>query len=184
MSLVDKLSDAAEQAAAHLPENAAVSGALATEHTPGLRVYLCSVDTADGFRHWLAVRKDGSTVADRAELRAAVSIAALCEVAEDVAGGGSLDELVRRLEELRDAEPEQDVSAAIAAARALRAVIGEPPQVATPERLDSIGAATRELERELDPGGASPFTAAMRSAQGAVSELQREVEGGYLIPLT
>ncbi len=53
-----------------------------------------------------------------------------------------------------------------------------------PARLDAIGAATRRLEQELDPGGASPFSAALKSAQGAVSELQREVEAGYLVDLT
>ena len=71
-----------------------------------------------------------------------------------------------------------------AQALALREAVGEPPQLATPERLDAIGAATRALERELDPGGASPFAAALKSAQGAVSELQREVEAGYLVDLT
>jgi Mg-chelatase subunit ChlD len=63
-------------------------------------------------------------------------------------------------------------------------VIGEPPQLATPARLDAIGAATRRLEQELDPGGASPFAAALKAAQGAVQELQREIEAGYLVPLT
>ena len=68
-------------------------------------------------------------------------------------------------------------------ARAARR-LGEPPQLATPARLDEIGTATRRLEQELDPGGASPFSAALKSAQGAVSELQREVEAGYLVDLT
>ena len=63
-------------------------------------------------------------------------------------------------------------------------MVGDPPQLATPERLDAIGAATRRLEQELDPGGASPFAAALKAAQGAVSELQREVEAGYLVALT
>ena len=57
------------------------------------------------------------------------------------------------------------------------------PQLSTPARLDEIGAATRRLEQELDPGGASPFAAALKAAQGAVQELQREVEAGYLAPL-
>ena len=66
---------------------------------------------------------------------------------------------------------------------ALRDVVGAPPQLATAERLDAIGAATRRLEQELDPAGPSPFAAALKSAQGAVSELQREVEAGYLVDL-
>jgi hypothetical protein len=113
-----------------------------------------------------------------------VSIAALCEVAAEAAGGGDVDGLVASLVELREREAPEGIEDAEAAAQALREVLGEPPQVSTPARLDEIGTATRRLERELDPGGgASPFAAALKSAQGAVSELQREVEAGYLVPL-
>ena len=58
-------------------------------------------------------------------------------------------------------------------------MLGEPPQLASPGRLDEIGAATRRLEQELDPTAASPFSSAMQSSQGAVAELQREIEAGY-----
>ncbi len=127
---------------------------------------------------------DGTPVTDRADLRAAVSIAALCEVAEDAALGGDLDGLIARLEELRDAEAPPGIDGAIEAAQMLRAVVGEPPQLATPARLEEIGAATRRLERELDPVGPSPFAGALKSAQDAVAQLQREIEAGYLLPLT
>ena len=80
-------------------------------------------------------------------------------------------------------EAPSGIEDAEAAALALRVVLAEPPQLATPERLDEIGAATRRLERELDPTSASPFAAAMRSSEAAVSELQREIEAGYLVPL-
>jgi len=184
MTLAEELERAAALAESHAKAGDAVSGVIPTESTPGRRIYLCALDGADGYRSWLAIREDGSPVADRLELRAAVSIAALCEVAEDAAGGGDLDTLVERLEELRRTESPPGIEDAERAAHALRAVIGEPPQVATPERLDEIGAATRQLEQELDPSGGSPFTAAMKSSQGAVSELQREIEAGYLLPLT
>jgi hypothetical protein len=160
-----------------------VSGVVATEPTPGRRVYLCAFDGADGYRSWLAVRDDGAVVETRSELREAVSIAALCEVAADAAGGGDLDTLIERLEELRRTEAPDGIEQAEEAARALRGVLGEVPQVASPARLDEIGAATRRLELELDPTGASPFSAALRSSQAAVSELQREIEAGYRLPL-
>jgi hypothetical protein len=160
-----------------------VSGVIPTEPTPGRRVYLCAFDGADGYRSWLAVRDDGAVVETRSELREAVSIAALCEVATDAAGGGDLDTLIDRLEELRRTEAPDGIEDAEEAARALRGVLGDVPQVASPARLDEIGGATRQLERELDPTGASPFSAAMKSSQAAVSELQREIEAGYRLPL-
>jgi hypothetical protein len=184
VALDDELERAAELAQRHLGDGDVVSGVLATEPEAGRRVYLASIDGADGTRAWLAVREDGSIVASRPELRAAVSIAALCEVAVDSAGGGDLDGLVASLADLRMREAPDGIEDAEAAAQALREVVGEPPQLATPARLDAIGAATRALERELDPGGASPFAAALKAAQGAVSELQREVEAGYLVDLT
>jgi hypothetical protein len=183
MSLEDELELAAEHALAAVEPGATVSGVLATESQPGARMYLCSVDGADGTRGWIAVRDDGTVVTARSELRAAVSIAALCEVAADSAGGGDLDGLIASLAELREREAPEGIEEAEEAARALRDVIGEPPQRATPERLDVIGVATRRLEQELDPGGASPFAAALKAAQGAVQELQREVEAGYLAVL-
>ena len=183
MALADEIESLAAAAAQHVGKGDSISGVLPTEPEPGERVYLCSVDGADGTRGWLGVREDGSLVTSRAELRAAVSIAALCEVAVDAAGGGDLDGLVASLADLRAREAPEGIEDAEAAARALREVVGDPPQLASPGRLEAIGSATRLLEQELDPGGASPFAAALKSAQGAVSELQREVEAGYLAPL-
>jgi hypothetical protein len=183
MPLQESLDRAAQHALARAEPGSEVSGVLATEAEPGRRLYLCSIDGADGRRAWLAVREDGSAVVGRPDVRAAVSIAALCEVAADTAGGGDLDGLISSLADLRAREAPEGIEDAEAAARALRAVIGEPPQLATPARLDEIGAATRRLEQELDPGGPSPFAAALKAAQGAVSELQREVEAGYLVEL-
>ena len=184
MGLTDDLERAAALALAHVGEGDSVSGVLATEPHPGRRIYVCSIDGADGTRGWLAVDADGAAVTSRVDLRAAVSIAALCEVAVDSAGGGDIDGLIASLVDLREREAPEGIEDAEAAARALREVVGGPPQLASPERLDAIGVATRRLEQELDPGGASPFSAALKSAQGAVSELQREVEAGYLVELT
>jgi hypothetical protein len=160
-----------------------VSGILAAEPDAGDRVYVCSFDGADGFRSWLAVRADGTPVTARSELRAAVSIAAMCELAAEAAGGGDVDDLLLRLAELRDREGPETIEDAEGAARELRDVLGEPPQLATPARLDAIGAAVRRLEQELSPDGASPFVGAMRASQGVVGELQREIEAGYRLEL-
>jgi hypothetical protein len=184
MELADELDRVAGLAARHVDASDVVSGVIASEPRVGERVYLCSVDGGDGLRSWIAIREGGEPVRSRRELREAVSIAALCEVATDAAGGGDLDALIAGLAELRRAEAPPGIEDAEEAARALRVLLSDPPQVASPGWLDEIGAATRRLERELDPAAPSPFSSAMQSAQAAVSELQREIEAGYRLPLT
>jgi hypothetical protein len=181
--LADDLDRIADVAAAHGEAGDTVSAVLATEPRAGERVYLCAFDDGDGRRSWLALAADGSPVTTRPALREAVSIAALCEIAVDSAAGGDVESLVARLAELRETEAPDGIEEAEAAARALQQVLGTPPQLATPGRLDAIGAATRRLERELDPIAPSPFSTALQGAQAAVSELQREVEAGYRIEL-
>lgn len=183
MSLERDIDRAAELASAHAAPGDTVSGVLATEPAPGRRVYVCSFDDADAHRSWLGLRDDGSPVTSRVELREAVSIAALCELAADAAGGGDVDDLIERLAEVRRVEAPEGIERAEAAAGELRAVLGNPPQLATPARLDAIGAASLRLERELDPLAPSPFTSALRSAEAAVGELQREIEAGYRVEL-
>lgn len=183
MELEDELERVAALVAERI-DGAGVSGILATEAAPGRRVYLCSLDETDGARSWLAVDGDADVVTDRALVRAAASIAAMCEIAADSAGGGDVDGLLASLADLREREAPEGIEDAEEAARSLRTVLGEPPRLATPERLDEIGAATRRLERELDPGGSSPFASALKGAQGAVEELQREIEAGYRVELT
>ena len=148
-------------------------------------MYLCSIDGADGTRGWLGVRDDGSVVTSRAELRAAVSIAALCEVAVDTAGGGDLDGLIASLADLREREAPEGIEDAEAAARALRDVLGDPPQLATPARLDEIGVATRRLEQRARSRRRVAVRGGAEGARRApCQELQREVEAGYLVDLT
>lgn len=187
MSLADELERISGVAAAeHASPGDAVAAVIAAEPAPGERVYLCSFDDADRRRSWLAFDPEGRPVTIRRQLREAVSIAALCEVAADAAGGGDLDTLIAQLAELRERESPAGIEAAEEAAHALRDVIADPPQVATPARLDAIGAATLRLEHELDPDSAagSPFTAAMRASQAALADLQREIEAGYRLRLT
>jgi hypothetical protein len=183
VSLADELERVARLAASHVGPSDTVSAVIPTEPAPGGPVFLCAFDDADGYRSWLALEGDGEPIASRKKLREAIAIAALCEVAADAAGGGDLDALISRIEELRLGQAPPGIEAAEEAARALRALLGEPPQFATPARLDEIGAATRRLEQELDPTMASPFASAMHGAEDAVAELQREVEAGYRIEL-
>ncbi len=97
---------------------------------------------------------------------------------------GDLDELRAQLVQVRITEGPPGIEEAEAAAAHLQRTLGAPPQLATPARLDAIGAAARRLELALaQPGEPSPFTAAMRGAQGAVDELWAAVEAGYRLPL-
>lgn len=175
-----------EQAAASAVEHAggdALAAVLPVEPAPGARRYLCAFESADGARSWLALDAEGRPVTSRRDVRDAVSIAALCEVAEESAFPGDLDELRAQLVALRIAENPAGIAEAEEAARELQHAVGSPPQLATPARLDAIGAAGRRLERALEPTAGSPFAAALRSAQEAVDELLREVEAGYRLPL-
>ena len=143
-------------------------------------MYVCAFDGGAGVRSWLAVDAAGEPVLERRRVRDAVAILALCELAEETAAGGDLDELRSQLAAVRMTEDPPGIEEAEQAALELQRVLGAPPVLATPARLDEIGAATRGLEVAL--GGAvqgSPFAAAMKGASEVVEALQREVEGSY-----
>jgi hypothetical protein len=166
---------------------AGLSGAtavLAAEAQPGERVYVCAFDVDGSSRTWLALGEDGEPIAERRRVRDAVAILALCELATETAAGGDLDDLRSQLAALRVTENPPGIDEADDAALELQQVLGVPPVLATPARLDEIGAATRRLEIAL--GGAvqgSPFAAAMKGASEVVDALQRDVEGSYRIDL-
>ena len=85
---------------------------------------------------------------------------------------------------LRVTENPEGIDEAEEALLELQRVIGAPPALATPARLDAIGVATRRLELAL--GGAlhgSPFADAMRGAGDAVDALTSDVERDYRVPL-
>jgi hypothetical protein len=172
MALVDELE--------RIVQLTAATAVLAAEAQPGDRVYVCAFEADGGPRTWLAVGPDGEPVSERRRVRDAVSILALCELAQESAAGGDLDELRSQLAALRMTEDPPGIEDAEQAALELQRVLGAPPVLATPARLDEIGAATRRLEVAL--GGAvqgSPFAAAMKGASEVVEALQREVEGSY-----
>lgn len=166
-----------------LAEVAARTGAdavLAAEPEPGDRVYVCAFEEADGGRTWLAFDAAGEQVSDRRRLREAVSIVALCELAEENAAGGDLDELRSQLAALRITESPPGIEEAEEAALELQRVLGAPPTLATPRRLDEIGAATRRLETALGGvGRGSPFAAAMKASAAVVDALYGDVERSY-----
>ena len=174
--------------AEELGQVAARTGAdavLVAEAHPGDRIYLCAFEEADGGRTWLGYDADGEQVADRTRVRDAVSIVALCELAEETAAGGDLDELRAQLAALRITEAPPGIEEAEEAALALQRALGAPPTVATPARLDAIGAATRRLELALGSAvHGSPFANAMKGAGDVVEALFADIAGSYRIELS
>jgi hypothetical protein len=179
VTLLADLERIATCVAGYAPADGAVLAVLAAEPTPGLRAYLCAFEAADGSRSWVVVDDEGTAVSEKRDVRDAVAIAALCEIAEESAVGGDLDELLAQLVALRLTENPEGIDEAEDAVRALQRTIGTPPQLACSSRLDEIGAATRRLEQALDPAAPSPFTAALKSAQLTIDELVKEVEQTY-----
>jgi hypothetical protein len=180
MALADELDHVALVAAGLAGAGEELAAVLPTEAHPGDRIYLCAFQSDVGERSWLGLDHDGEPVLERAALRDAVSIAALCEVAEEIAAGGDLDDLLAQLVSLRLTENPEGIEDAEAAVLELQRAIGAPPALATPSRLDAIGVATRRLELAL--GGAaqgSPFADAMRGAGEVVDALTAEVERSY-----
>ena len=158
-----------------------LAGVLVSE-TLGRRVYLCAFQSAEG-RAWLALGAEAEPLTERRLVREAASLAALCEVAEESAGGGHLPELRARLAELRATDDPAGIEEAEAAAASLADTLQPEPRIASGEYLDALGSASRRLEQALGESGASPFAAAMQAALGSVEELAADVEGNYKLAL-
>jgi hypothetical protein len=179
VGLSEELDRAARAAAAFAMPDEEVALVLAAEPTRGERLYVCAYEAPGERRSWLALDVDGRPVRSRNRVREAVSIAALCEVAEERAGGGDLGELRARLLSLRLTENPPGVDDAAEAALELERAVGSAPRVATTEFLDSVGAASLRLELALGAEVESPFASAMRAATATVDELTTEVERAY-----
>ena len=147
----------------------ALEGVIPTEPEPGRRLYLCSF--SGPLRTWAAVDEGGGLVTERARVRAAVSIAALCELAEESAA-------------LRVTEDPEGIEEAEEAALAVERVIRPAPRLASPGYLDELGLAVRRLELALGGNVSSPFVEAMKASSTVVDELELEVEAGYKGELT
>jgi len=182
VGLAEELEGVAASAAAHASDGELLTGVLPTEAIDGERVYLCSYER-EGSHSWLALDAHAIPVARETTVREAASIAALCEVAEETAGGGDLAELRQTLVTLRLTEAPEGIEEAEEAALELEHVIGMPPRVASPAFLDAIGAAARRLEQTLGETSASPFASAMESAVGVAAELADDVVAHYKVAL-
>jgi len=165
------VADDLERIAAAAP-GGKVTGVLAAELLDGGRVYLVAYESGA----WLALDGGARPIESRERVHAAASLAALCEVAEESAGGGHLSELRARLREL-------DLADADAAAAELEATIAPPPRLATNAYLDALGAASRRLEQALGDERGSPFAVALQQALPAVEELASQVVARHLTPL-
>jgi hypothetical protein len=177
MALDDDLDRIAAQAAEH----GQVAGVLAAEPALARRFYLVALG-GDDVRRWAVLDDDGRVVEKREDIRDVASIVAMCELAEELAGGGDLEQLRAQLAQVRIVEQPPGIEEAEEAALALERTIGAPPRVATPAYLDEVGAATVVLERALGEMS-SPFSDAIRGATGAVDAFVKEVERDYLVPL-
>lgn len=178
MSLGEELERVAAAAERYADEGERLVGVVAAEPKEGVRVYLCAFERGES-RSWLGLDEGLRPVEDRALVREAAELAALCELAEEISGGGDLEELRAVLVRLRLTESPLGIEEAEEAALALEAVVGRPPRVASHAYLDAVGVATRRLERALGDSASSPFAQAMQGAAGAVAELADEVEHGY-----
>jgi hypothetical protein len=179
MALLEDLERIAPLAFAYADPGEELAGIVAAEPATGERVYVCAFTSGGERRTWLALDSEGEPVQDRARVRDAVSISALCEVAVESAAGGDLDELRSQLLALRLRENPPGIEEAEEAALALERTVGAPPRLASPHYLDEVGAATRRLELALGPNGGSPFAQAMKQATAAVEALKTEVEASY-----
>ena len=139
----------------------------------------CAPTPAASGHTWLALDDAGEPITDRELIRQAASLLALCEVAEESAGGGELDELHSRLVALRLTENPPGIDEAEEAIVGLQQVLGSTPRVATAAWLDEVGAATRRLEETL--GDVRPVSVRRgdEGASRAVEDFTTDVEANY-----
>jgi hypothetical protein len=179
--LTDDLRRVADTAIRYADAGEDLTGIVAAEPEAGRRIYLCSYGV-NSERRWLALDDGGRVVQRRSLVRDAASIAALCELAEEAAGGDGLDQLAAELAALRESEAPEGIEEAEEALEQLRRTLGVEPLVASRTRLDGLGAVRRRLELALGEAGSS-FAEAMRAGMSSVDALTDDVEENYKRPL-
>jgi hypothetical protein len=182
--LSDDLARIAEAARAFAEPGEDLAAVIPAEPAAGTRVYLCAYGEEGDDKTWLALDDEGRPIPNRALVRESVSIAAMCEIAEEVAAGGKLDQLRAELVALRETEHAPEVDEAEDAVFALERTLSAQPRIASPAYLDEVGAATRRLEEALGEIGRSPFVEALKHAVGTVDDLTKDVERNYKQTLT
>lgn len=85
MALDEELRRIGDAAVAFAADGEELAGIVPAEPASGVRLYVCAYGEA-GETSWLVLDVDGSPVEDRTFVRDAVSIAGLCELAEEAAG--------------------------------------------------------------------------------------------------
>jgi hypothetical protein len=85
VTLNEELDRISAIAARHAGADEHLAAVLVAEPTPGERLFLCAFVGAAG-RTWLALDARGASIDARDRIREAVSIAAVCELAEESAG--------------------------------------------------------------------------------------------------
>ena len=183
MALSDDLERIAVAAGSFAAPGERVTGILAAEPLGAGCVYLCAYESESGGYAWLALDDLGAPVESRRLVHDAASLAALCEVADETAGGGDVAELRASLADLREREAPIGIEEAEQAALELEQVLQPEPRLATTAYLDALGVASRRLERALGEEAGSPFAAALQQSLPAVEELAAEVERQYKGPV-
>jgi hypothetical protein len=149
VTLEQELAAAQDAAAPHAAPGERVAAVIPAEPAGGLRVNLVAFEGGERLGYVL-LDAEGSAVADERLVRDAVSLIALCELAEEVSMAAAAVDIGQRFQAvsalLADAEPEASAAAARVAAAARR--VGEVaagPRVATPRYLDRLADAADDL---------------------------------------
>ena len=82
MALADELERIGEIARAYTGPGEELAAVIPAEPAEGVRVYLCAF-ASSGSRSWIGLDVGGRAVTDRGLVHDAVTIAALCELAEE-----------------------------------------------------------------------------------------------------